>query len=535
MLPGKSWTPRDIQRIVSRRRWYLIVPPVLGVMAALLVARTLPNRYQSDTLIQIVPQRVPDSYVRSTVTTDIDDRLKSISQQIMSRSRLEQIISEFNLYPTAREQRPLDDVIDDMRTQIVVDVATPNGTRARPGEAVDAFHVRFTYVDPQIAMRVTERLANLFIDENSRLRGVQADATNTFLETQLAEARKRLEEQEKKLEEFRQRHAGRLPTQLQSNMQAIQNTQLQLQALVESVARDRDRRLMVERLYNDAVAEEASAPNAVVAAPGGAAVPPASPRQQLELAKQALAQAEMRLTPTHPDIKRLKRQIADLEARVESEPPVTSVDSARPATTPEEQQRRERIRGMRAEIESLQRQIAFKEAEERRLRGTVADYQNRIDAVPALESEWTALSRDYDTLQQTYKDLLSKSEDSKVAANLERRQIGEQFRVLDPARVPERPVGANRVIVNAVGLALGLVIALGLVAALELSDSSFHTENDIPMALALPVLATVPYVATAADVSRQKRRRLLGWTLATATMVVYGGLFVALKLWKFLA
>lgn len=538
MLPGRKYTPEDILSLLVKRRWFLVVPFLLCSLGALLVSRWLPNVYQSETLIQVVPQRVPEEYVRSTVSTKLEERLQSLTQQIMSRTRLERIVQEFDLYAEQRRTGIMEDVIDAMRKSI--DVKTTGG---RSG--VDAFTVRFSSNDPVIAQKVTERLAGLFIDENLRDRGFLADATNEFLETQLADARARLVEQERKLKEFRERHSGALPTQLGSNMQAIQSMQLQLQALLESAARDRDRRLMLERLRNDAQTEldalRAAAPVAAPAAAGDVALAGATAAQQLESARAQLAQMELRLKPNHPDVRRMKRLIADLAKKAETEalqqPLSADAASSAPArvTSPDEIARRDRLVQMNAELESLDRQMKFKESEEQRLRGAITGYQARIEAVPGLESEWIALSRDYDTLQKGYQDLLAKSEDSKVAANLERRQIGEQFKVLDPARAPERPISPNRLRINGMGAALGLAIGVLLIGFLEYRDSSMRTEADVINILSLPVLAMIPTIVNRREEQRRARRRLtVTLTGAAAFTIVTGALFWYLKLWNYL-
>jgi polysaccharide chain length determinant protein (PEP-CTERM system associated) len=540
MLPGRKYSPDFFVSLLRKRWWQIALSVTICTFIGLLVSRTIPDLYRSDTLIQVVPQRVPDSYVRSTVTTDVDDRLKSIQQQIVSRTRLEQTIQEFDLYPDKRKAQPMEQVVQDMRNDIQIQLTGPNNGRpTRPGQPaeIDAFHVAFTYPDPLVAMRVTERLASWFIDENSRLRSSLAGATNEFLESQLLEAKARLEVQEQKVKEFRERHSGSLPTQLQTNLQAIQNLQLQLQALVESAARDRDRRLMLERLYNDAVAEEqlvaASPPPAAPATPGGAPVA-ATNRQRLEAARQQLAAYEQRLTPEHPDVLRTKAQIADLEKKVAEEGTQASGQPAAVAgLTPFQLQRRERISQMRAEIESLGRQIKFKESEEIRVRGQIAAYQSRIEAVPSTESEQLALSRDYETLQDAYKLLLTKSEESKVAANLERQQISEQFRTLDPPRVPQQPISPNRIQITGIAFALGLVLGLAIVGAQEFMDSTYRTEADVVSTLTLPVLAVVPHVVTTEEKKRVARRQRLALVATAVAAVVMGGLSWFLQLWRY--
>jgi hypothetical protein len=188
---------------------------------------------------------------------------------------------------------------------------------------------------------------------------------------------------------------------------------------------------------------------------------------------------------------------------------------------------------MRAEIESLDRQIVFKESEERRLRGEIGAFQARLESVPGIESEYVALTRDYDTLADSYRELLSKSENSKMAASLEQRQIGEQFRILDPARVPLKPNSPNRPRINLMGTAAGLGVGLLLVGLAYFRDSTMRSEADVLGAIDLPVLALLPFVATAADLRRQKRRRVLGWAAGAAAFAATGALVWFLRLWKF--
>jgi polysaccharide chain length determinant protein (PEP-CTERM system associated) len=528
MLPNKKYGPDDFLRIAKTRAPLIVVPAAVGLLLALIVSSQLPNVYQAETLIQIVPQRVPDAYVRSTVTIRAEDRLNALSQQVQSRTQLERMIQELNLYPAERAVVPMQDVVERMRGGMSVQTVRPNR-----GEPVDAFYLRFKYDDPVIAARVTERLGTLYVDYNARERGALAQGTNEFLESQLNEAKTRLEQQDRKLQAFRERHSGKLPSQLQSNMQAIQTTQMQRQAVVESLARDRDRKLMLERLYNDALAEPAPAPQSGAAAEPNAptALAAMSPRQRLDLARANLLALEAKLKEGHPDLRRARKQVADLEKLV-AEAPVPGVPVAGNVTQ-EESQRRERISSLRAEIESLDRQIAFKESEERRLGGVIGDYQSRIDAVPGVESEYLSLTRDYDTIQASFKDLLTKSEAAKVAENLENRQIGEQFRVLDAPRVPVRPISPPRALISGAGFAGGLLLALVSIVLFEIRDGSLRNELDVALVLQLPVVAVVPRLPTGADHQKMLRRRLMVSTAAVILTVAAGYTVWALQLWQF--
>ncbi|MCC6164557.1 MAG: hypothetical protein IT182_14500 [Acidobacteria bacterium] len=538
MLPGRQLSPHAVLFLLRRWRWLLIAPTLLGMIGGLLYSRWAPSLYRSDALIQIVPQRVPESYVNATVTERVEDRLRAIGQQVLSRTQLEKLITDFSLFPEERASKPLEDVVELMRTRISIAPVVERNASARRNES-EAFRVSFDYEDAGTTQKVVEKLASFFIDTNARERGTQADQTSAFLEAQMNDARTRLEQQEQRLKTFRERNAGSLPTQTQANMQAIQNAQMSLQAMVESLARDTDRKLILERLYNESTAEaQAPQDGAVAPDPASGALPvDATPARRLEAARQTLAQMELRLSDKHPDITRMRRAIEELEKQVETaslQRPV-SPDGAiadRPVS-PEEARRRDKLREQRAEIESLNRQIAFKTTEEQRMRALVASYQSRLEAVPGVESEWVALTRDYDTLQATYRDLLAKSESSKMAASLEQRQIGEQFRILDSPRVPERPFSPNRGRINAMATAGGLAVGLGLVALMFLRDSTMRSESDVIGAIDIPVLVTVPYVTSAEDIASRRRGRLVEVFAGATTLAAIAGLAWVLQLWRY--
>ena len=530
MIPGKKYTPEDVLAIFRRRRLAFFVPFVLVAVGTLVVTQFLPDQYRSEASMLVVPQRVPENYVQSAVTTRIEERLQAISQQILSRTRLERIVQDFDLYPDLRKSGIMEDVIEQMRLDINLDIVRSRNSR----RDTSSFRVSYTAPEALTAMRVTERLASLFIEENLRDRNVLAEGTNQFLESQLQDARGRLVEHEKTLEEYRRRYAGELPSQVQSNLEMLQTTQLQLQAVTESMSSDADRRLVLERLIADATALELGPPRVPgrgsPGEPASLAVIPAA--AQVEAARIVVQALELRLTPEHPDIIRMNRLIEDLERQAEAQaleqPLSPGAPSARPLT-PVEVARRTRLTAMRAEAEKLDGQMAQKEAEQERLQGVIAQYHQRVDAAPARESELAELTRDYDTLERVYNNLLSSSEAAKVSANLERRQIGEQFRVIDPARLPEQPFSPNRIRLSLVGVFFGLAAGIGLVALREYRDSSLRTDDDVMVSLALPVLAMIPAVMTTTERRRRRRRNVLVSSTAGASLLLCVGALV----WKF--
>ncbi len=499
MLPGKKYTFDETLRILLQRWWLVLLPLVVGLTAGVLAFKWLPVKYRSETMIMVVPQRIPDNYVKPTVTTDVADRLRSISGQILSRSRLERIIQDFDLYKDLRAGGIMEDIVERMRADIDVKLEGREGRES-------SFRVTYSSPEPKLAQKVTERLASLFIEENLRDRENLADSTNQFLESQLQDAKRRLVEQEKKLEEYRRRYSGQLPSQLPGNLQAIQAAQMQLQSLGESMNRARERRLLVERQIADA--QTLPADMVVPAVPEGAEAATALPLpQRLEAARARLEVYKRRYTPSHPDVVTLEHLVRDLEAQVGEEAHRATSDPDKPLPRTEVA-RQKRIGDLQAEIQIIDRQLATAQAEETRLKNTIGAYQAKVEIVPTRESELVELTRDYATLQETYSSLLLKREDSKLAANLERRQIGEQFRVLDPASFPERPFNQRQRLGALIGGPLGgLALGLLLVGVLEYRDSTFKCEDDVVRVLSVAVLALIPSMELDESEVRQRPQR----------------------------
>ncbi len=496
MIPGKQYSIDALMQVAWRRKWLILLPALLVGGIGMAIVTYLPNLYRSETLILVVPQRVPESYVRSTVTARIEDRLQAISQQILSRTRLEQIVSDFDLYAKERADKELmEDIVEKMRTRdIGIDIIKG-----------DAFRVSYQSSDPRVAMRVTERLASLFIDESLRDREVLAEGTSQFLATQLDEARRQLVLTETKLQEYQRQHNGELPAQIDSNMQGQHNAEMALQTISESLNRDREKRLLLERQ----VADLMEAPDDRPAGDSKAAGAEMSKTlaDELKTAQQALLAVELKLRPEHPDVRKQRRAVEELQKRVEAQELAGTLTARPTAPLVVDAAKRRRFTDLRAEIENLDRQIQAKSSEATRLSGLIATYQARIEATPVREAELASLTRDYETLQTSYTNLLEKKAESQMSANLEKRQIGEQFKVLDPARMPERPASPDRPRLYLIAVLAALVAGLGTAAAAEYFDRTLRSEADVRAALNLMVLATVPLIRNRAKTSVWRLRR----------------------------
>lgn len=487
-------SPETILRILWRRKWRILLPALVIASSAAWWIHRLPDRYRSDAVLLVIPQRVPETFVRSTVTTRTSDRLQSVTQQILSRTQLEQIIRDFNLYNDQRTTESMQDIVETMRTRDI-DIRPIKG---------DAFRLGFVADRPEVAKQVAERLVSLFIVQTSADRASLAQGTDEFLDEQLEDARRRLVENELKLSEYRRLHNGALPAQLEANVRGLHNTEVQLQLATDSLNRDRERQLLLERSLQDANLEALT--TRAVAAPADPSQRSAT--EQLELAETVLRNMQSTLTDQHPDIVAQKQAIADLRRRSEAEGASRlEADNAGAA----DKIRSSRLETLRLELSALEEQIAQKTADRERLRAALLDYQKRIEAAPAREAELAPLTRDYETLQQTYRGLLAKKQESRIAANLEREQSGAHFKVLDPARLPEQPFTPNRTLLYAIGVFVAFVVGLTFAIASEWFERGLRTQDEVRAALGLPVLAAIPLVPMR---SRSRRR--------TAAMALVG-------------
>ena len=502
----RTFNLSEITSLIVRRRWLILLPFACGLASTPLVARYAPQKYRSEALLLVIPQQVPNDYVTPTMTQKIEQRLPAITDQILSRSRLEQIIQQFDLYKEERSRQVMEDIVQQMREDVTTSAAGPD---------VNSFRVSYVSDSAEKSRKVTERLASFYIEQNVKDRENQADSTSQFLDAQLADAKRRLIEQEKKIEEYRKRHAGQLPSQLQGNLQSIQTASFQLQSLNESTNRAQERRLLIERQIADTQA--IPLPAAVVASPENPVT--MGTAQQLELARSRLAALLQRYTPDHPDVASLERQISDLVLKLESETATTGLVEVKKPVTPAEAAQQKKILDLKAELAVIDHQLAANRNEAARLQRGIADYQSKVDVVPTRESELVELTRDYATMQAAYTNLLEKRENSMLAANLERRQIGEQFKLLDSASLPQRPYNQlQRVAIMSSGAALGLLLGLLIAALLEYRDSSFRAEEEVLTALSVPVLALVPLMTS--DVERRAK--------TVRTRLIDGGGIVAL-------
>jgi polysaccharide chain length determinant protein (PEP-CTERM system associated) len=476
----RHYTLVEVWRLIVRHRWLILLPVAVGVALTPLLGRFAVARYRSEALLLVVPQQVPEGFVASTVTETVAERLPSITAQILSRSKLERIVLDLDLYKAERAREVMEDVVERMKTRDVQTMPV--------GKNVDSFRIAYVSDEPETARRVTERLASLYIEQNVRDRASQADRTSEFLATQLENTKQRLVEQEKKLEAYRKLHSGQLPSQLTANMQAIDSANVQLRAVHQSIDRAEENRLRLQKQ----IADLEMFPAAI------APVAPERPTtaQLLELERARLASLMEKYKPDHPDIASARRAVAELAAKVDNETPLSAKTPDR-ALPPGEAAQQRRLRDLQTELQLVERQLAQDRADEKALRSVIGSYQANVSVLPTRESELTELTREYNTMLTYYNSLVMKREDAAIAANLERRQIGEQFSLLDPASRPDKPYNElQRLGVLSGGAFTGLVLGLLLIALREYRDASFRSKDEVVKVLSLPVLATIPVMVS---------------------------------------
>jgi protein tyrosine kinase modulator len=504
MLPGKKLTPDDFLSMVKRRFWLLILPFAIVSAGTAAVARKLPDRYRSEAVILVVPQQVPESYVKPAATSRLEERLATITNQILSRTQLEKTIEKFNLYPDERQTGIMEDVVERMRTR---DIAV------KPVAKGDAFRVTYFGASRTTVQKVAEDLAGAFIQASIQDQQQLVDSTTQFLEGTLEDARRKLIDSEQKLQQYKRLHTGELPEQLDANLQNLRQAMERVNSIDQTVNANRNQRLILEQKLRELESE----PTKSAAAEAGAAVivqagvvAGGSFAQQLAVAHQQIAALKATgKTDLHPEVKAWNNLIASVARQAEAEAlerPLSTSDG-RPTVPPAELLRQKQASDTKGQIDELDRQIAANQAESNRLMALGAELRKRIDAAPTRQSEMTELTRDYTTLQGSWAKLRAQREDAGIASALQSRQIGAQYRLLDPARIPSRPSSPDRIGINMGGMVAGFALGLALVLLVEYRDSSFKTDDEVTGLLSLPVLAVVPLMQSDEERRRTRRRR----------------------------
>ena len=518
-LDEKSPGQIDVQHyvgLVRRRHIHFLIPLFLGWLVVWGASWVLPPRYRSGTLILVEQPTMPKDYVTPNVTDDLQERLQSITQQILSRTRLLHIIDEKHLYADSRARLTPDEQVERMRKDIEIELVRD------PQNRVNAFNVYYMARDPHIAQQVTSELTDLFINENLEVRQQQSEDTTKFLEGQLETARQALSGQEGKIREFKGQHVGELPAQLESNLQILSGVQSQLRTEEDSLNTARQQRVYLQSLADQYRSLRVSSPGSDGAPVGLQAID-----QELDREKAQLADLSSHYTDRHPDVRKVKDQIAKTQRLRDQflKEAHTGGSGAEGSGQPTA------LAQLQSQLQSNQVEIANREHSIGELKAKINEYQGRLNQEPVREQELADLTRGYEQSKANYDDLLKKKNESAMATSMELLQQGERFRILDAPSLPMKPDFPNRLKFCAIGLGVGLALGVLVAGGFEFADDRLYSEKEIKNLLPVPLICEIPVIATPLDERASLEKAWRGWAAATAVVatILVGSVFSYLR------
>jgi polysaccharide chain length determinant protein (PEP-CTERM system associated) len=476
MVRDGQFTVTDISRVLRKHGWIL---PVCAVGCAALsasVATQLPKKYLSQTVVLVAKPTVPTEYVKPVVTEDLNQRLASMKEQILSRTRLEPVVEKFDLYHVDRGKLHMEDLIERLRKTIEISPLEPMpGTQDR---SIPGFSVQVTFDNPRRAQEICTEITSMFMEQNARALEQQAVRTASFIGQQLQEAKAKLDEQDAKLAQFKRQYIGSLPEEGQSNLSLLSTLNSQLEANTQGLSRAQQDKAFNESLLSQAKANwksSRSEPN------------PQTLEEQLRVEQDQLTVLESRYTAEHPDVIKANNRIMELKKRMaeRSNPDNTSAASQTASEPPQIQELRAKLRQDEVMIADLTKQ-------QTKIQDQIRLLQGRVQASPMVEQQLKELTRNYQSALDFYNDLLKKQQNSAMATDLAHQQEGEQFRVLDPPSLPTKPAFPKILYFAGGGLGGGMVLALAILYLFMATDNTLHTEKEVETYLKLPVLASLP-------------------------------------------
>jgi polysaccharide chain length determinant protein (PEP-CTERM system associated) len=473
--------PKDIVAML-RRRWYLVVLLAfagggLGIMAA----RVLPKRFVSQTVVLVQGQAISADVVKPVVADNIAQRLAAMQQQILSRTELEPVIKQFNLYPKEVNKLPMADLVD--RLRLAVSIEPVQAMSDVHAENLPGFYISVTYDDPKLAQQICARVTNMFLERSVAHRKGVTKAADEFLAKQLDDAKVKLDEQDGRLAVFQRRYLGSLPDQEQTNLNLLNGLTTQLDAATQALSRAQQ-----DKSFSESVLAQQSA----AAQESQAGQNPETLEQRLATMQAELTALQSKYTDDHPDVIKAKNDIAGMKQKIadsEQQRKNAGVEKA-----PKPGLDSPQIQQLRAQIHQYDQIIKERTQQQEDIQNQIKLYQGRVQASPAIEQEFKMLTRDHQSALDFYNDLLKKRDQSSMAIGLDESQEGEQFEVLDPANLPNKPAFPKPLFFAGGGFGGGLVLGLGLILLLELQDTSMRSDRDVEIVLHLPVLAMIPLI-----------------------------------------
>jgi len=487
---------KEIVQILRRRKKTFLVTFFSILLLAIVIAFILPPVYVSKSTILIEAQQIPPEYVRTSATSYVEERLSTISQQILSRSQLLEIINQFNLYPGMRKNSATEEIAEKMRNDIKLEtISTFDLGKSNPGmpkdssrskETTVAFRLAYEGGEPATVQKVSDVLASLYLKQNLRTRSERAAGTTEFLNSQLDELKKQMEVSSQKLSALKSAHMGELPEQNATVAQAIDRLSRDLDQLNAQLraAQQRKTYLVGQLASVDHFIPDQSRRDRVERATE------VDPDERLDSLRNELINSQTTLTDKHPDIIRLKREIRELENQLSKTGKMRNnenVPTGRKIVNPAYINLKTQIEATSLEIRSLQQQTG-------QVRSQLSAHQGRLFRAPLIEGDYKRLLSDYENARNKYSDIMNKLMEAKVAQGMEKSQQAERFTIIEPATFPEKPDRPNRLKIILTGLFLSLFGGIVLVAARESLDQSIKTVDDLSKIAKTPVLSVIPFI-----------------------------------------
>jgi succinoglycan biosynthesis transport protein ExoP len=487
-----------------RRKWLAIAVAGAGVAAAASGASALPDIYRSTATVLVEGQQISEAFVRPSVTTELETRIQTIHQQMMSRARLSDLIAGLNLYPDLRGVVSTDALVERMRHDVKLSLSGVEQMTGRT--ATIAFNVSYSGRDPRKVADVVNTLVAAYVEENSRSRERQAARTASFLKSQLDAVKQEVDAQELRADQFKEHHTAELPQQLEANLSALDrfSTRLRLNGEYQLRALERRDRLDRELRAMRSTGGTANADGFRLQSEGidGEALPASG---RLERLRASLVELRRKYSDRYPDVIRLEAEIAAAEA----------ASAGGETTAVESDEKAERQHTMQA-LEGLDKELQALRHEEQLLRQVIQTYEARVENAPKRRDELEQMSREYATSKDRYDTLLKRYEEAQLAESLEHGKNAEQFRVLDPAIPAAQPSAPNRLWLLTLGLFGSIGLAFAAIVVAERIDTTFHSLDDLRSFVNVPTVAAIRRIPTP---SQLRGQRLRGGLIAAAAVV----------------
>ena len=525
---------KEYTDLLRRRKWQIFIPWLVVFGAITAIAFLLPSVYRSTATILIESQQVPQDLIRTTVTGFAEERIKSITQRIFSRKILMNIIEDFDLYPEKRGKDPMEEILEDMRDDIFVEMVSaevPDRRGGRPVTVNVAFTVSYEGRDPQKVMQVTNRLASLFLEHNLRMREGLAETTTELLEQQLEQYRGLTSNLEERIARFKEAHITELPELMNLNLETERQLRRQIEGVDEQMRSLKDRKIYLEgQLAN-------VSPDPPLLSVSGQYI--MDPKERLRALKSQGITLAATLSSKHPDVTKVRKEIAELEKEIGAldkrlemkealrlkEQELKELKTGATDKHPDVLKLKKEIEKLKENVKdyeamgkegfdlaqaqptnpayiSLQTQIKVAEMDlkglkdkRQQLEESWQDYVKRLEKMPQVELEYRKLVRDHDAAQRKYTETTAKLMEARQGQSLEQLQAGEKFTIIDPPQLPEIPVKPKRIAISLIGFILGIAAGVGVGAVMEFADSTIRSPKDIRRITGHPVLASIPDVA----------------------------------------